>query len=58
MNDETKVILDIAAGTGTFAAYMAMVPDFVALLTGCWVLIRIVETDSVKAIIKKIQGRV
>lgn len=56
MNDETKVILDVAAGTGTFAAYMAMVPDFVALLTGLWVLIRIVETDSVKAIIKKIQG--
>lgn len=58
MNEENKVILDVAAGTGTFAAYMAMVPDFVALLTGIWVLIRIVETDSVKAIIKKIQGRV
>ena len=58
MNEENKVILDVAAGTGTFAAYMAMVPDFVALLTGLWVLIRIVETDSVKAIIKKIQGRV
>lgn len=56
MNDETKVILDVAAGTGTFAAYMAMVPDFVALFTGIWVLIRIIETDSVKAIIKKMQG--
>ena len=58
MNEENKVILDVAAGTGTFAAYMAMVPDFVALLTGCWVLIRIIETDSIKAIIKKLQGRV
>lgn len=58
MNEENKVIMDVAAGTGTFAAYMAMVPDFVALLTGCWVLIRIIETDSVKAIIKKLQGRV
>ena len=58
MNEENKVILDVAAGTGTVAAWMSMVPDFVALLTGVWVLIRIFETDSVKAIIKKIQGRV
>ena len=58
MNEENKVILDVAAGTGTFAAWMSMVPDFVALLTGCWVLIRIIETDSVKFIIKKLQGRV
>jgi HAMP domain-containing protein len=58
MNEENKVILDVAAGTGTFAAYMAMVPDFVALFTGIWVLIRIIETDSVKVIIKKLQGRV
>ena len=58
MNEENKVIIDVAAGTGTFAAWMSMVPDFVALLTGLWVLIRIIETDSVKAIIKKIQGRV
>jgi ubiquinone/menaquinone biosynthesis C-methylase UbiE len=57
MNEENKVILDVAAGTGTFAAWMSMVPDFVALLTGVWVLIRIIETDSIKAIIKKIQGK-
>lgn len=58
MNEENKVILDVAAGTGTFAAYMAMVPDVVALLTGIWVLIRIIETESVRAIIKRIQGNV
>jgi len=58
MNEENKVILDVAAGTGTFAAYMSMVPDFVALFTGIWVLIRIIETDTLKAIIKKLQGRV
>ena len=58
MNEENKVIVDVAAGTGTFAAYMAMVPDVVALLTGIWVLIRIIETESVRAIIKRIQGNV
>ena len=58
MNEENKVIIDVAAGTGTFAAYMAMVPDFVALFTGIWVLIRIYETDTVKRIVKRIQGDV
>lgn len=58
MNEENKVILDVVAGTGTAAAYMAMVPDVVALFTGVWILIRIWETDTVKRIIKRIQGDV
>jgi len=58
MNEENKVILDVVAGTGTAAAYMAMVPDVVALFTGVWILIRIYETDTVRRIIKRIQGDV
>jgi len=58
MNDETKVILDVVAGTGTAAAYMAMVPDVVALFTGVWICIRIWETKTVQSILKKIQGDV
>ncbi len=58
MNEENKVIMDVAAGTGTVAAYMAMVPDFVALFTGAYVLIRIYETKTVQKIIKRIQGNV
>ena len=58
MNEENKVILDVVAGTGTFAAWMSMVPDVVALFTGVWILIRIWETDTVKRIIKRIQGDV
>jgi hypothetical protein len=53
MNEENKVIIDVAAGTGTFAAYMAMVPNFVALFTGIWVLIRIWETKTVQRLIGK-----
>ena len=48
MNEENKIILDVAAGTGTVAAYMSMVPNVVALFTGAYVLIRIWETETVK----------
>lgn len=58
MTEENKVILDVVAGTGTFAAWMSMVPDFVALFTGVWVLIRIWETKTVQKLFKKIQGDV
>lgn len=58
MTEENKVVLDVAAGTGTFAAWMSMVPDFVALFTGVWVLIRIWETKTVQKLFKKIQGDV
>lgn len=58
MSEENKVIIDVAAGTGTFAAWMSMVPDVVALFTGIWILIRIWETDTVKRVVKRIQGDV
>ena len=58
MNEENKVIIDVVAGTGTAAANMAMVPDVVALFTGVWILIRIYETETVRRIIKRIQGNV
>ena len=57
MNEENKVILDVVAGTGTAAAYMAMVPDFVALFTGVWILIRIWETKTVQSVIKRFTSR-
>ena len=58
MQEENKVIIDVVAGTGTAAAYMAMVPDVVALFTGVWILIRIYETETVRRVIKRIQGNV
>jgi hypothetical protein len=53
MPEEQKVIIDVAAGTTTFAAWMSMAPDFVALFTGVWVLIRIWETDTVKKLLRR-----
>jgi len=58
MNEENKVIIDVVAGTGTAASYMATVPEIVALFTGVWILVRIFETDTVRRIIKRIQGNV
>ena len=57
MQEENKVIIDVVAGTGTAAAYMAMVPDVVALFTGVWILIRIWETKTVQSVIKRVTGR-
>ena len=53
MQEEQKVLIDVAAGSGTFAAWIGMAPDFVAVLTGVWVVIRIIETESVR----KLMGR-
>ena len=53
MTEEQKILVDVAAGTGTAAAFMDMAPNFVALLTGVWVIIRIIETETVK----KLTGR-
>ena len=48
MPEEQKIIVDVAAGTGTAAAFMDMAPNAVAIITGIWVIIRIWETESVR----------
>ena len=53
MPEEQKVLVDVAAGTGTAAAFMDMAPNAVAIVTGIWVLIRIWETETVR----KLTGR-
>jgi len=50
MSEEQKIIVDVAAGTGTAAAFLDMAPNAVAIITGIWVLIRIWETETVKRI--------
>ena len=53
MPEEQKILVDVAAGTGTAAAYFEMAPNVVAILTGVWVIIRIWETQTVR----KLTGR-
>ena len=48
MPEEQKVLIDVAAGSGTFAAWIGMAPDAVAVITGIWVIIRIWETETVR----------
>jgi len=50
MSEEQKILVDVAAGTGTAAAFMDMAPNAVAIITGIWVVIRIWETETVKRI--------
>ena len=53
MPEEQKILVDVAAGTGTAPAYFDMAPNVVAILTGVWVIIRIWETQTVR----KLTGR-
>lgn len=48
MPEEQKILVDVAAGTGTAAAFMDMAPNAVAIITGIWVIIRIWETETVR----------
>ena len=53
MSEDQKIIVDVAAGTGTAAAFMDMAPNIVAVVTGVWVIIRIWETDTVKRLTRR-----
>ncbi len=48
MNEETKVVVDIAAGSVTVTAMMDIVPEATALLSLAWVCVRLWETETVK----------
>ena len=53
MSEDQKIVIDVAAGTGTAAAYMDMAPNVVAIITGIWVLIRIWETKTVRKLTRR-----
>tara|TARA_R100000951_G_scaffold26255_1_gene22264 strand:- start:165 stop:338 length:174 start_codon:yes stop_codon:yes gene_type:complete len=48
MNEETKVVIDVAAGSVTVTAMMDIVPEATALLSLAWVCVRLWETETVK----------
>ena len=48
MPEEQKIVLDVAAGTGTAAAWLGMAPGIVAVITGLYILVRLWETQTVK----------
>ena len=53
MNEETKVIVDVAAGSVTVTAMMDIVPEATALFSLVWVILRIWETDTVKRLTRR-----
>ena len=48
MTEETKLVVDLAAGTITITALMKIVPAATAILSLVWICIRIWETETVK----------
>ena len=53
VNEGTKVGLDVAAGTGTAAAWLGHAPDVVAIFTGVYILVRLWETETVKKLTRR-----
>jgi tetrahydromethanopterin S-methyltransferase subunit C len=53
MTEESKTVMDVAAGGVTVTALMDIVPEATALLSLAWVCIRIWETET----IRKLTGR-
>ena len=50
MDDSTKTLVDIGAGSLTLSAFLDVVPSVTAVFTLIWVLIRSWETDTVKTL--------
>ena len=48
MNEETKLGVDLIAGSITISALMQIVPAATAVLSLIWICIRIWETETVK----------
>lgn len=53
LEEPTKQIIDAGAGVVTVGAILEMVPEITAVLSLIWVVIRILETETVKNVINK-----
>ena len=56
MQEETKHIVDIAAGGVTLGAYFAWIPEATAVASLIWVLLRIWETETVQSLVNRSNG--
>jgi len=54
---DSKTPIDIAAVTAGFGSWFSLLPEAIsliaAILSTVWLIIRILETDTVQAILKK-----
>jgi len=53
LEEPTKQIIDASAGFVTIGAILEMVPEITAVLSLIWVVIRILETETIKNVINK-----
>ena len=53
--EEAKTVIDMAAGGVTLGAYFSWIPEFTAVASLIWVLLRIYETETVQSIVNQIK---
>ena len=53
MDQETKTAIAVVAVSATTGSVLGWLPPLAAALTIVWTLIRIYETETIKALIKK-----
>ncbi len=55
MNEESKQVVDVAAGGVTLGAYFQWIPEATAVASLIWVLLRIYETNTVQKLLGKLE---
>ena len=57
MQEETKAVIDAVAVGGTVGTLAGWLPPLAALATIIWTFIRILETETVQKLFKKMKSR-
>jgi chromate transport protein ChrA len=57
MQEETKAVVDAIAVGGTVGTLAGWLPPLAALATIIWTFIRILETETVQKLFKKMKSR-
>lgn len=55
--EHVKTVVDVGSGTLTIAALLAIIPSVTAILSLVWIIIRLLETDTVRGAVNKWKAR-
>lgn len=57
IDETTKHVVDVLSVATVVGTLVDMLPSIAALFTIVWTAIRIIETDTVRGVVKKIRGK-
>ena len=57
LDETTKHIVDVLSVATVVGTLVDMLPSIAAVFTIIWTAIRIIETDTVRGVVKKIRGK-